>query len=932
MNRHNYPMLRVVLVAWLCANTGYALLPELQFTSLTTLPVLVVNGATHIHTNLPLRVCGVFEHTEATLANALVKYDILATNSGTELGVFPPDRIPASEGYDVFVHRPHFALRRVSNGNVQTDIKERRLTLLEKERYHLNETELMATVVSNTTTTLSLCRDFIATVNVYQLQEGAMSFEVCSTWRQPIWNTKCIAISAVQLAGESPVHAAVAFPWAHLAQSYAHATFPIGLWVDRRSITATLSSAALHATAVKLTATASVVTSIVAAALFTNQTNNRHNYTERHFATQTTTDVIQHTIPLVCTHAGSLELTTLLATPAHLTRHHCTGVVDFAPDLIPPTLSQSATLALFQNTSAGPFLYNSTVDSVTRTMRLAGATLRVCAIGDDGVESCGAHTPFEMHDATQLDIATPNNAPTITRRVPDHSPENQPFRIVNELPLLSIRSARTSAKGRVTLPGQQGTDADQAILTVYGPDGALHATCRHVGHRDKIETMQARRPVYHVAFGLEQGLFPPRPPRTCAELDVVALWGQQLTLVEQRQVSGELGQWPLASKLTTEMPLLPDTSASPVFQTSTWARPRFVIAKEEVAVQCVAALPPTTWTYTQNGQNFTKTVNRTLSAQLVQTRSQVVISNLTIVEISEKYPNTTEANLVFFTVLIPALAPSTIFNTRCVVPTYIDGVHGFADSRNSTHLDTGDVCGDIQVVFTYAMGEPEPPTDTVRVQLPQYYAHDTEEGIAHKTIHALVPPITPVTAIANRRLLAVDQVVVFSTTFRTVPPSKGNNDRATLVNDQPITMQCQTGTIVVVYTHELIGTGENGVNVTVPRAALPLNGTLACSLQLPRLGLTSSRTTTSVGYRQFEYFAITAGAVFVPTIHATSVFLNVTFHSNGIPPASVVPEPPTSAHLQRRVTKLADVSITIIAVVAGAFGLIVPLVLQFTAV
>ena len=400
--------------------------------------------------------------------------------------------------------------------------------------------------------------------------------------------------------------------------------------------------------------------------------------------------------------------------------------------------------------------------------------------------------------------------------------------------------------------------------------------------------------------------------------------------MEQRQVSGELGQWPLASKLTTTMLLLPDTSASAAFQTSTWARPRFVIASEDVAVQCVAALPPTTWTYTQNGLNFTKTVNRTLSAQLIQTRSQVVLSNLTIVEISEKYPDTTGANLVFFTVLIPALAPSAIFNTRCVVPTSFNGTDGFADSRNSTHLDTGAVCGDVQVVFTYAVGEPEPPTDTIRVQLPYYYPHDTEEGIAHKTIHAFVPPVTPVTAVSNRRLLAVDQVVVFSTTFRTVPPSKENNDLATIVIDEPTTMQCTTGVIGAVYTHELIGTGENGVNVTVPRASLPRNGTLACSLQLPRLGLTSSQKIVEVGYRQFEYFTMSEGAVFVPTIHATSVFLNVTFHSNGIPPAIVVPAAPTNAALQKRITKLADVSALVIAIVAGAFGIIIPIILQFT--
>jgi hypothetical protein len=283
------------------------------------------------------------------------------------------------------------------------------------------------------------------------------------------------------------------------------------------------------------------------------------------------------------------------------------------------------------------------------------------------------------------------------------------------------------------------------------------------------------------------------------------------------------------------------------------------------------------------------------------------------------------ATMVFFTVTIPALGHTAIHNQRCVVPTHLDAP-GYTDSQNSSSTDSFAVCTDMQVVFTYAVDEPERRMDTVRVALPEFAPHETGVGVQYTQLDVFVP-LSTATATARRRLLATDADVVFSTTFTTLPHSAFSRESAVLANNQATTLECGTASIPVAYTHELLGTGLNGVNVTVPRATLPTNGTLACSLVLPRLGFTSARTLTTTGLHQFAFFTPGPGATFTAAFNTTNIRLNVTFHSSGIPPATVVVPPPTDAELAAKVTDWANATLIILSTFAGFAGIMAPLFL-----
>jgi hypothetical protein len=901
--------------------------PTLTFIKRGPYPVVQVSESVHAGVDHHVMVCGVLPMGLGNIEAAYLRHAKVFGNAPVELGILPQDLIPPPVGFDVFVYRPHFTLRRVQTGTITTDLHttDRQLSTTERARFHVTETDLMPVTARVTNTTLTMCRNLVVTTAIRLLQEGSASFEICATWAQPIWDTKCISVQALQIAWEGS-HLDVGFPWQTTLKSFPLPSFTPYVWVDRRAGPAGLSAPALAAGAVRLILNFEVVTVEVATAFFTNHTQNPENYTETYTEQRETVTGVVKQVPLSCTPMALIDLSAFHSLPAatvQVIRHRCDASVNLTTDLTPPTMTEANALTLFNSSTVLSQLVNVTLDTATREISTVQASIVVCALDATGVDVCDTPRPFELHNTTQRGFRHADDGPVVTRRTPDLHPSLVDRRVIDEDPLVSIRAGRHAVRGQSLFALPEGTNAEHPTLFLYDQTGSLLASCETVSAHDDVGTRSARRPVYHIGFGREQRPFPLEQRRLCADLDLVTFWGQTLSVVEERQAGHELGPWPVAPALTTALTLFPDTSTSAEFQVVTVARPRFVVAREAVGIQCVSALPPTTWSYTVNNVTRSRTVERVLSASLVQTRSNVTVANLTIVNVTERAtPN--NGRLLFYTIVIPALAPSAVYNARCVVPTNF-GQHGFADSPGSNHADSRAVCDDMQVVFMFAKGEQARMTDTVRVTLPIFAEHEQDEGIAHKTVHAFAESNASVQV--GRRLFASASDVVFSTTFRTVPPSIDTLDQVTLSENQPITMDCATGHVAAVYSHELHGTGKNELDVRVPRNALPLNGTLACSLTIPRLGLTTAHTLQSVGLRQFKFFTQTAGAIFTPTVHAYSVFVNVTFHANGIPPVSPVPVALTAAQLAEHTTAWGNNSHIAIYAIAVFMGVFAPIVI-----
>jgi hypothetical protein len=893
----------VALLLLLLAHTSAATVtpPAFVFESLrpTTDPPVEV-GATHSRTvDVPLRACGHLNLTKSQFEVALTARELDYTNAGVELGLYAPDILWVADGYDLNVHRPALSFRKVATGTLTTDLTGEVLNANEQNRFHLSEADLMAAKITFPVGTNStvICREFTATVTIQLLQPGAFSFDICATWAQPLWSTQCISIPALQLHGTGGMQP-ISLPWHSLARSYPLPTAPLAVWLDRTAASAGLPGTAIAPGAVVLRAQYTVTTVEHATARFMNLTG-RVNITSTVTVQRTSTARLERTVSFLCIPAGSLDVTALRAvtTAIHVFRHHCTADYHFAQDLVPPENSSAHAISLF-TTPAPARLTDGSITFSQRTINTALASFQVCAIDGGGVLTCASPSPFALHNTSHPGHATPDDGPTFHQRQLDSRVAATEGRVDNEPPLMYLASSRKRAQGQPYMSGAQGLDDDHPTLGVYDAADNLLAYCASSVDVDPIETRSARRAVYLVSIGREvHGNF----TRFCAELNLNTVWNTDLTLKEERMESHDMGAWPQTPSLTSTVRVQPDTSQSREFRSVTRCEPRFVNAREPVAVQCTAALPALTWNFTEAGLPKSRTVTRAHTANIVQTRSQQLVAPLAIRDVLEVDTGDGTA-LVHFTITVPALGETATLHDRCVIPVVVSGTPGYVDSPNSTVTDSLAVCADMQVVFSYAVNETERIMDQVRVGLPQFTKLERGVGSHHSGVHVFVPPRDES---ASRRRLLASLPLVFGTTFQTVQLDAFNRAAAILAKDVDATLQCAapSAPIPVTYTHELVRTGTNSVVISVAREALPDHGTLSCTLTVPRLGFTSMRTLVPTGIYQFPFFAPGPGAKFTATTNATSVLISITFLASGLPPVANVTIPITQ---KKRVENIAS--------------------------
>jgi len=827
---------------------------------------------------VPLTVCATIDLSVEAFGDKLTARDSMYTNSGIEWGMYSMLTIEPEEEHDLVVNRPRITLRNVAEGALTVHMPTRGLTTVESARLQqLPDTYMGVIATFPTETSTRLCREFVAEVQLERIHTGAFEFSVCAEWQQPLWTTACLSIPALQLPPAAG-HAYVTFPWSVPGRSFPLPAASVPIYVDRRGPISGLSAAALAPGATRVRVRAQVDTVIEASGVYiaTPGVAYRMPVSTRKEATR----IIDDILPLACVHAGSMDTTELFGVASAVFRQQCNLAFDLSQYLLPPANTTAFAKTLFP---AAPVLVEAKLTHTSQRLDVSKVTLQLCATSHEGISVCDAHMGATFHNTSHPGNVAPADEPEFITRVMN-STATAKVRTACEDPPFALRSRRHPVTGESYADPIRGHDDAHAEIELITGAGQLLASCGGPVDNDVMGSRESGVPTYLIGLGYQTRTnISCRNPRShvsrlCAELSLVQTWHEEFVLREERVVATRVGPWLQNPAHTTNGFLSIDPTTSTVFQSITLCEPRFVHVREPIAVVCVAALPPRKWTV--NG--VVQTAPAALEATLVGARSNTPMANLEILDVQTRDVGD-GYGLVFFTLVIPELPHHGSVDNVCVVPTNFNATPGYTRSSSARATDSDEQCSDSHVRFMHTPGVLEADRDALRVRAAEIPEHETVAGHGVFVDVALDVEAGGSATAQSRRLLQTQAPVVFSTRYITLHHEKSL--WVELNRDTAIDMQCPTGLVACTVTHLLFGNGTNDVEVTVPRANLPMNGTFVCLLSVPRVGITTLGTIVNTEQLLLHHYVQSSdGHPFVQTDAAIAVVLEVTFHANAVVP------------------------------------------------